>query len=170
MARNKVQFQRGLLDVEFDRLYGSEEKCREAQFSWRWPGRFECPACGCIAHCELEKRALWQCNACRVQTSLTVGTIFASTKLNRFQFDAWRLVVEQAWLKIFQLTRHCRFPPASTRMEGSLEPRRRRRAWCAAYQGKTWAPRRCRSKTPAAPSSKPAGRRTIRPAVAQRQM
>ena len=81
MARNKVQFQRGLSDVEFERLYGSEEKCREALFSWRWPYGFECPACGGFAHCELEKRALWQCNACRTQISLTAGTIFASTKL-----------------------------------------------------------------------------------------
>jgi len=30
MARNKVQFQRGLSDVEFERLDGTEEKCREA--------------------------------------------------------------------------------------------------------------------------------------------
>ena len=82
MARNKVQFQRGLSDVEFDRLYGSEENCREALFSWRWPQGFECPACGGHAHCELARRALWQCNACRTQTSLTAGTIFAATKLD----------------------------------------------------------------------------------------
>ena len=82
MARNKVQFQRGLSDREFDRLYGTEELCREAVFSWRWPDGFECPACGGAPHCELEKRALWQCNACRTQTSLTAGTIFASTKLD----------------------------------------------------------------------------------------
>lgn len=82
MARNKVQFQRGLSDVEFDRLYGTEEKCRDALFSWRWPEGFVCPACGGFAHCELEKRALWQCNACRTQTSLTAGTLFASTKLD----------------------------------------------------------------------------------------
>lgn len=82
MARNKVQFQRGLSDVEFDRLYGTEEKCRDALFSWRWPEGFECPACGGFAHCELERRALLQCNACRTQTSLTAGTLFAATKLD----------------------------------------------------------------------------------------
>ena len=65
MARNKVQFQRGLSDVEFERLYGTEEKCRAALFSWRWPEGFACPACGGLAHCELEKRALWQCNVLR---------------------------------------------------------------------------------------------------------
>jgi len=82
MARNKVQFQRGLSDVEFDRLYGTEEKCREALFSWRWPDGFVCPACGNTGHCELKTRTLWQCNACHAQTSLTAGTIFASTKLD----------------------------------------------------------------------------------------
>ena len=33
MARNKVRFHRGLSDVEFERLYGTEEKYREALFS-----------------------------------------------------------------------------------------------------------------------------------------
>ena len=48
----------------FDGLYGAEEKCRDAQFHWRWLEGFECPACGGVAHCELERRGLWQCNAC----------------------------------------------------------------------------------------------------------
>jgi len=82
MARSKVQFQRGLSDAEFERLYGTEDKCREALIAWRWPNGFECPACGSFAHCELKTRELWQCNACRTQTSLTAGTIFASTKLD----------------------------------------------------------------------------------------
>lgn len=81
MARSKVQFQRGLSDVEFDRLYGTEEKCRAALFAWRWPSGFECPACGGRACCALQRRSLLQCNACRTQTSLTSGTIFAGTKL-----------------------------------------------------------------------------------------
>jgi ISXO2-like transposase domain/Transposase zinc-ribbon domain len=55
MARNKVQFQRGLSDVEFERLYGTEDKCCEALFSWRWPEGFARPACGGLAHCELAK-------------------------------------------------------------------------------------------------------------------
>lgn len=40
------------------------------------------PACGGSAQCELERRALWLCNACGTQTSLTAGTIFAFTKLD----------------------------------------------------------------------------------------
>ena len=83
MARNSVQFQKGLSEAEFMQLYGTEEKCRQALFSWRWPEGFICPACGGMRFCivKQEGRALHQCNACRTQTSLTAGTIFASTKL-----------------------------------------------------------------------------------------
>ena len=81
MARNKVQFQKGLSEAEFERLYGTEEKCRTAVFGWRWPEGFSCPACGGCAYCITGPRKLHQCNACRAQTSLTAGTIFNSTKL-----------------------------------------------------------------------------------------
>jgi hypothetical protein len=46
MARNSVQFQKGLSEVRFDELYGSEDRCREAVFGWRWPHGFVCPGCG----------------------------------------------------------------------------------------------------------------------------
>lgn len=95
MARNTVQFQKGLSDAEFERLYGTEEKCRAALFAWRWPEGFECPACGGFAHCEIRTRELWQCNACRTQTSLIAGTIFASTKLDlKVWFRAMYLITQ----------------------------------------------------------------------------
>jgi ribosomal protein L37AE/L43A len=81
MARNSVQFQKGLSDARFEDLYGSEEKCRAALMAWRWPEGFVCPACGSPRHCVIKNRGLWQCHACRTQTSLIAGTIFASTKL-----------------------------------------------------------------------------------------
>jgi transposase-like protein len=80
MARNKVQFQKGLSDAAFAAQYGTEEQCRAALFASRWPDGFACPACGGKEHCVLKKGA-YQCNACRTQTTLTSGTIFASTKL-----------------------------------------------------------------------------------------
>src|SRR4029079_434209 len=40
---------------------------------------FECPACGGQAYSEVKTRGLFQCSACRRQTSLIAGTIFAST-------------------------------------------------------------------------------------------
>jgi transposase-like protein len=81
VARNKVQFQKGLSEPEFDRLYGSEAACREALRRWRWPTGFECPVCGGTQHSEVTSRRLLQCSGCRRQTSLTAGTIFAATKL-----------------------------------------------------------------------------------------
>ena len=64
-------------------LYGTEDQCRACLFAWRWPEGFVCPACGGMRYCVVrqEGRELYQCNACRTQTSLIAGTIFASTKL-----------------------------------------------------------------------------------------
>ncbi len=81
MARNKVQFQKGLSLSEFITHYGTEEKCCEALAKWRWSDSFECTQCGHDQHCQLTSRQLRQCNRCRHQTSLTAGTIFEATKL-----------------------------------------------------------------------------------------
>ena len=81
MARNAVQFQRGLSEAEFDRLYGTEEQCRAVVIAARWPEGFCCPVCGGRSHCEVKTRDLFQCTQCRRQTSPIAGTIFASTKL-----------------------------------------------------------------------------------------
>jgi transposase-like protein len=81
MARNPVQFQKGMSDADFDRLYGTETQCREALIAWRWPKGFTCPLCGGNKHSVIETRSLFQCSACRTQISLTSGTIFHSTKL-----------------------------------------------------------------------------------------
>ncbi len=81
MARNMVQFQKGLSEPGFERLYGTEEQCRAAVVASRWPDGFVCPACGGTRHSVVKTRGLYQCSACRVQTSPIAGTIFASTKL-----------------------------------------------------------------------------------------
>ena len=53
----------------------------EALFKLRWPNGFVCPQCGNDTYCELQSRKVYQCSHCHTQTSLTSGTIFASTKL-----------------------------------------------------------------------------------------
>ena len=50
-------------------------------FKLRWPDGFQCPVCHGREHCVIRTRTVYQCNACRTQTSLTAGTIFANTKL-----------------------------------------------------------------------------------------
>ncbi|KDM65639.1 transposase zinc-ribbon domain-containing protein [Acidiphilium sp. JA12-A1] len=81
MARNAVQFQRGLSEAEFERLYGTEEQCRAVVIAARWPDGFSCPVCGGRSYSEVKTRGLFQCTKCRRQTSPIAGTIFASTKL-----------------------------------------------------------------------------------------
>lgn len=81
MARNTVQFQKGLSEPEFERQYGTEEECRAVIVASRWPNGFECPECGGKQYSLVKTRDLYQCTACRRQTSPIAGTIFASTKL-----------------------------------------------------------------------------------------
>ena len=81
MAYNKVQFQKGLSEPEFDRLYGTEAQCRAIVIAARWPNGFVCPECGGKKHSVIKSRGLFQCSDCRRQTSPIAGTIFAATKI-----------------------------------------------------------------------------------------
>ena len=83
VAYNPIQFQHGMSLPEFLQLFGTEANCAEAVQRARWPNGFRCPRCAGSAYCVLGTGSarLFQCNACRRQTSLTTGTLFASTKL-----------------------------------------------------------------------------------------
>ncbi len=90
MARNTVQFQKGLSLKAFLAQYGTETKCDQALYRWRWPRGFVCSECGYRGHCALHVRALYQCHRCHHQTSLTAGTLFAYTKL---PLSTWFLAI-----------------------------------------------------------------------------
>src|SRR5437016_6727874 len=83
MAMNRIQFQHGMSLPEFLSRYGTQQQCSEAVMAARWPEGFRCPGCGQTAHCviSVDLRPLFQCNACRRQTSVTAGTMFSGTKL-----------------------------------------------------------------------------------------
>jgi len=82
MAKNQIQFQKGYSLSEFLCHYGTEQQCQKALMGWRYPGGFICQECGGKAHCHLHSRpTILQCHNCHHQTSLTSGTLFASTKL-----------------------------------------------------------------------------------------
>lgn len=81
MAKNQIQFQKGLSLPEFMDTYGSEEQCKQALHSMKWPQGYTCPECGGTRHCFIKDRNLYQCNHCHHQTSLTSHTIFANTNL-----------------------------------------------------------------------------------------
>lgn len=81
MAKNQVQFQKGLSLPQFLKHYGTESQCHDALFAWRWPSGFICPECGHAGYCEIAGRRVYQCHRCHRQTSVTSGTIFEYTKL-----------------------------------------------------------------------------------------
>jgi hypothetical protein len=83
MAMNRIQFQPGLSMAAFFERDGTEALCTAALERVRWPDGFRCPRCGGGAHCLLHggARKVFQCNTCRHQTSLIVGTVFQGTKL-----------------------------------------------------------------------------------------
>ena len=80
MARNPVQFQKGISLSEFLKRYGPEDQCFDALYRGRWPKGLQCPHCGHDRACPLTHRKLPQCPRCRRQTSGTAGTLFASTR------------------------------------------------------------------------------------------
>jgi transposase-like protein len=83
MAMNPIQFQPGMSLTELFERYGTEHQCEQALEQARWPAGFTCPHCGAGGHSrfQVEGRTYWQCSACRKQTSLRSGTIFAGSNL-----------------------------------------------------------------------------------------
>jgi transposase-like protein len=82
MARNPVQFQRGMSLATFLQRYGSEEQCHDALIAMRWRSGFVCPSCGGRSHSYCRPRRLFQCSACGHQASVKAGTIFHHTKVS----------------------------------------------------------------------------------------
>ena len=83
MNFNQIQFQQGMSIPEFLSIFGTEAQCAEAVKQSRWPSGFRCPRCSGADHYVVGHgyRQLFQCNACRHQTSLTAGSLLEHTKL-----------------------------------------------------------------------------------------
>lgn len=83
MAQNRVQFQPGMSIPEFQRRFGTEPQCAQALKLARWPDGFRCPRCKLSHHYVVGHgaRKLFQCNGCRLQTSLTAGSLMEHSKL-----------------------------------------------------------------------------------------
>jgi ribosomal protein L37AE/L43A len=90
-VKNQIQLQPGLSLSQFIHQYGTEEQCKNTLEQSRWPEGFVCPTCGSTDPLIYQRNRVkvFQCRSCRVQTTLTEGTIFHSTKLDlRIWFQA----------------------------------------------------------------------------------
>jgi hypothetical protein len=59
MAKNIIQFQKGMSLPDFMQQYGKEDKCRHEIFQLRWPNGLICPNCGNDTYCTIRKREVW---------------------------------------------------------------------------------------------------------------
>ena len=61
--------------------YSTDAKCRELLERLRWPSGVACIRCGSMSISEIESRNQYDCNDCRYQFSVTVGTIMHDSHL-----------------------------------------------------------------------------------------
>jgi transposase-like protein len=89
---NQIQFQAGLSLPAFLAQFGTEAQCEDSLEQSRWPQGFRCPGCGHAEHYVLKSggRKTFQCQSCRLQTSLIAGTLFQSTHL---KLTIWFLAI-----------------------------------------------------------------------------
>lgn len=66
--------------MEFQDRFATEASCLEYLAASRWPEGFICPGCGGHRAWVLERRHLWECSACSLQTSVTAGTVMHGTR------------------------------------------------------------------------------------------
>lgn len=64
--------------MEFEKMFTTEQDCVDYLTSIRWPQGFVCPTCASIRHWEKTKRRI-ECIDCHTETSITSGTIFHKT-------------------------------------------------------------------------------------------
>lgn len=69
------------------KYFSDKRVCHDFMVSLRWPGgEVCCPHCGSVKIRFMESRYVWQCNDCRKQFSVKVGTIFEDSALG---LDKW---------------------------------------------------------------------------------
>jgi transposase-like protein len=67
--------------MSLGQLYGTDEQCREALTRLRWPKGVTCLRCGHDKVTPVKARKVVECNSCRYQFSVIVGTMFADSHL-----------------------------------------------------------------------------------------
>jgi hypothetical protein len=66
--------------MDFQTRFATEDACRGYLFDCRWPDGFVCPGCGGRSAGQATRRHLWICTGCKLQTSVTAGTVMHATR------------------------------------------------------------------------------------------
>jgi transposase-like protein len=73
--------QNSLTIIEFYEMFNTEEKCRQHLFKHKWPNGFKCDKCGHDVCYHTVSRDLYQCKACRYQSTITTNTVMHGAKV-----------------------------------------------------------------------------------------
>jgi len=66
--------------LEFQEKFSTEEDCEQYLIEKRWPDGYVCESCGCVEAWYWEHTRCFECKACRMQRSITSGTMFHRTR------------------------------------------------------------------------------------------
>lgn len=95
-----------------DPIFIDEARAREHLEQMRWPEGPACPHCGAVDHAtklqgEKHRKGVYQCNACREQFTVTVGTPFERSKvpLNKWLLATYLLSVSDTGMSTRRLHR-----------------------------------------------------------------
>jgi transposase-like protein len=69
-----------------DPIFQNEDKARQYLEKTRWPDGPECPHCGSVDEAtelkgKAHRKGVYQCNSCREQFTVTVGTVYERSKI-----------------------------------------------------------------------------------------
>lgn len=102
--------------VDFEHVFGTDEKCRAYLERQKWPDGYICPKCDGRKYWCLLNRDIWVCSKCEHHSSLTAGTQFQGThKPLRAWFLAMYLMATSKRglsAKELQLQIGCSYPTA----------------------------------------------------------
>ncbi len=76
--------------------FNGEDKCHAYLEKMRWPEGVECPRCGCKSISRLKKNHKYDCNDCRYQFTVRVGTVLQDSKLPLFKWFLTTLIMVTA--------------------------------------------------------------------------
>lgn len=93
--------------MEFQDRFATEAACLDYLAASRWPEGFVCPGCGGSRAWVLERRHLWECSACSLQTSVTAGTVLhrTHTPLRTWFWAAYLVATHHPGISAKQLQR-----------------------------------------------------------------
>jgi transposase-like protein len=81
----KIKFTSQMTVSEFDKLFPTDDDCKQYLSARRWPNGVTCPRCGNNNVYELPSRPFhWQCQGCTARGyrfSVLVGTVFENTNI-----------------------------------------------------------------------------------------